>query len=288
MIRDRKFSPSKRQMQGDVLNYVGYGLILIFFGLPLVWLLSLALRSPQEIWEISVNLIPRNPTLDNFWVVFQDGKVRTYLFNSFKLVGLGTFVAFIGAAPAAYAMSRFRFQHANRILIGVLALQMISPVVIMIPLYRLLASARLVDSPWVTGLLYGALLMPFMTWVLKGFFDQIPTDLDEAALIDGCTRWQAFVRAVLPVAQPGVISALVLAVVVGWGQFAVPYILLKRNADLPFSVGILALQNQQQYTQSPLGLLAASTIIGMAPIIILFLVLQPLVVRGMIQGAVKG
>ena len=288
MAKLRQPSLKAQRRRADILNYFAYAGVLFFFGLPMVWIISLSLRIPDEIWEISTNIIPKHPTLGNFWVVLQDGNIQTYLLNSVKLVGIGTVCAFVGAAPAAYAMSRLRFRGGEVLLVGVLALQMISPVVIMIPLYRLLADLRLLDSQLVTGLIYGALLMPFMVWVLKGFIDQIPVELDEAAMIDGCTRLQAFYKVVLPVAAPGVASAIVLAVIVAWGQFAVPYILLKRNSDLPIAVGILSLQTQQQYVQSSLGLLAAATLLAMAPVTALFLVMQRFVVQGLVRGAIKG
>jgi multiple sugar transport system permease protein len=272
----------------NIYNYIVYGFLLIFFGLPLLWITLLSIRTAEEVWTIASQPIPVNPTLENFSTVLRDGKIQGYLLNSVKLVGIGTFIAFIGAAPAAYAMSRLRFRGGRLLLVSVLALQMISPLVIMIPLYRMLADLRLLDSQIITGVIYGVLGMPFMTWVLKGFFDKIPVELDEAALIDGCTRFQAFYRIILPVARPGVSSAIVLAIIVGWGRFEVPYILLKRTADLPISVGILALQGQQQYSVSTQQLLAAATLVSMAPVVILFLLMQRFVIRGLTEGALKG
>jgi multiple sugar transport system permease protein len=283
------FSGIKAQTRlHNAINYVVYLLLLIFFGLPLLWIFLLSIRTADQVWTIAVQPIPAQPTLENFGIVLRDGKIQSYLLNSVKLVGMGTLLAFLGAAPAAYALSRLRFKGGRLLLVGVLALQMISPLVIMIPLYRLLAAINLLDSPLIVGLVYGVLAMPFMTWVLKGFFDGIPMELDEAALLDGCSRFQAFYKVVLPVARPGVSSAIVLAVIVGWGRFEVPYILLKRSADLPISVGILVLQGQQQYAISTQQLLAAATLVAMAPVVGLFLLMQRYVIRGLTDGALKG
>lgn len=272
----------------NAVNYAIYLLLLIFFGLPLIWIVLLSIRTAEEVWTIAAQPIPTRPTLENFVIVLRDGKIQGYLLNSVKLVSIGTFLAFLGAAPAAYALSRLRFRGGRLLLVSVLALQMISPLVIMIPLYRMLADLRLLDSPIIVGLIYGVLAMPFMTWVLKGFFDSIPIELDEAALLDGCSRFQAFYKVVLPVARPGVSSAIVLAIIVGWGRFEVPYILLKRTADMPISVGILVLQGQQQYAISTQQLLAAATLVAMTPVVILFLLMQRYVIRGLTEGALKG
>lgn len=288
-ILSNRFGGRKaRKRRYDALNYFVYLILLMFFGMPLLWIFLLSIRTAQEVWTIAAQPIPSNPTLENFAIVLRDGKIQGYLLNSVKLVGMGTILALIGAAPAAYAMSRLRFRGSQILLVGVLALHMISPLVIMISLYRMLANLGLLDSQLITGLIYAALSMPFMTWVLKGFFDSIPTELDEAALIDGCTRFQAFYKVILPVARPGVSSAIVLAIIAGWGRFEIPYILLKRTADMPISVGILALQGQQQYATSTQQLLAAATLVSMAPVVILFLVMQRFVIRGLTQGALKG
>ena len=126
-----------------------------------------------------------------------------FLMNSALLSAIGAFGALLVAAPAAYAFSRMDFHGRKALLLGVLALQMISPLVLAFPLYRYFASLGLLDSLPATGLVYIAVLMPLATWMLKGFFDGIPRELDEAAMIDGASRFSAFVRVVLPVARSG-------------------------------------------------------------------------------------
>ena len=130
------------------------------------------------------------------------------------------------ATPAAYALSRFRFRNRNLMMIGLLAFQMISPLVIMVPLYRYMDRVGLTDSHFGAALVYIAIAAPLFTWMLKGFLDGIPQSLEDAAMIDGCTRWGAFMRVILPLSLPGLTSAFVLNAILGWSQFIVPFILL--------------------------------------------------------------
>ena len=132
------------------------------------------------------------------------------------------------ATPAAYALSRFQFRNRNLAMIGLLAFQMISPLVIMVPLYRYMDRVGMTDSLLAAGFIYIAVAAPLFTWMLKGFLDGIPQSLEEAAMIDGCTRFGAFMRVVLPLSLPGLTSAFVLNAILGWSQFIIPFILISQ------------------------------------------------------------
>src|SRR5829696_6788047 len=155
-------------------------------------------------------------------------------------------------------------KHADQ-LIGVLALQMISPLVVIIPLYRYFARLHLLDSHISTSMVYIAILVPIATWMLKGFFDGIPPALDEAAMVDGCTRFGAFLRVVLPLILPGLTSVFVLTAILAWGEFIVPYILLSKPSLLPISIGILNFQGN--YAQTSTQVVAAGGVLAMLPAI---------------------
>ena len=127
-------------------------------------------------------------------------------------------------------------------MIGLLAFQMISPLVIMVPLYRYMDRIGLTDSQFGAALIYIAISAPLFTWMLKGFLDGIPQSLEDAAMIDGCTRFGAFMRVILPLSLPGLTSAFVLNAILGWSQFIIPFILISKPALLPISVGIFNFQ----------------------------------------------
>ena len=185
------------------------------------------------------------------------------MLNSAILSAIGAFGTILVAAPAAYAFSRIDFAGRRHLLLGVLALQMISPLVLAFPLYRYFASLGLLNNLPATGLVYIAILMPLATWMLKGFFDGIPKELDEAAMIDGANRWRAFVRVVLPIARPGLTAVFVIMALLAWAEFVIPYILLTGPSHLPIAVGILNFQGT--YATNATGILAAGSVIAVLP-----------------------
>ncbi len=271
---------------GDALTYLVFLATLVFFGGPLLWVLSLSIRTSQEVYITSLRLIPETPTLENYAEVLYTAQFSVFLLNSLKLSVAGSFGAMVIAAPAAYAFSRLRFRGSSTLLLGVLGLQMISPLVVIIPLYRYYARLNLLDSHFSAAMVYIAILVPLATWMLKGFFDGIPPALDEAAMVDGCTRFGAFRRIVLPLILPGLTSAFVLTAILAWGEFIVPYILLSEPSLLPISIGILNFQGN--YAETSTNVLAAGGILAMLPAIATFVILQRFIVRALTSGAIKG
>jgi multiple sugar transport system permease protein len=274
------------QVMEDALTYLVFAFALLFFGGPLLWVLSLSIRTQQEVFITSLRLIPESPTLENYVEVLVSAQFSVFLINSLKLAVAGSLGAMVVAAPAAYAFSRLDFRGKGTLLIGVLALQMISPLVIAIPLYRYFARLNVLDSHFSTAMVYIAILVPLATWMLKGFFDGIPPALDEAAMVDGCTRFGAFRRVVLPLILPGLTSVFVLTAILAWGMFEVPYILLSEPSLLPISVGILNFQGN--YASTSPNVLAAGGVLAMLPAIATFVILQRFIVRALTSGAVKG
>ena len=277
---------SRRAFLADIATYVAYVVIFLFFAGPLLWLLSLAIRNASEVYVSEIRILPHEPTLSNFADVIGNPLFPVYLWNGLKLAVAGAFGALLFATPAAYALSRFRFRRRNLVMIGLLAFQMISPLVIMVPLYRYMDRVELTDSLVGAAIIYIAIAAPLFTWMLKGFLDGIPQSLEDAAMIDGCTRFGAFLRVVLPLSLPGLTSAFVLNAILGWSQFIIPFILLSKPELLPISVGIFNFQGT--YSQTSTQLLAAASVISIVPAIVVFLVLQRLIVGALTAGAVKG
>ena len=279
-------SRTAQRRVGDALTYLVFAAALVFFGGPLLWVLSLSIRTQQEVFITSLRVIPESPTLENYVEVLYSAQFSVFLINSLKLSVAGSVGAILVAAPAAYAFSRLDFRGNSALLISVLALQMISELVIAIPLYRYFARLNVLDSHFSTAMVYIAILVPLATWMLKGFFDGIPPALDEAAMVDGCTRFGAFRRIVLPLILPGLTSVFVLTAILAWGQFVVPYILLSEPSLLPISVGILNFQGN--YASTSPNVVAAGGILAMLPAIATFVILQRFIVRALTSGAIKG
>jgi multiple sugar transport system permease protein len=279
-------SRTAQRRVGDALTYLVFAAALVFFGGPLLWVLSLSIRTQQEVFITSLRVIPESPTLENYVEVLYSAQFSVFLINSLKLSVAGSVGAILVAAPAAYAFSRLDFRGNSALLISLLALQMISELVIAIPLYRYFARLNVLDSHLSTAMVYIAILVPLATWMLKGFFDGIPPALDEAAMVDGCTRFGAFRRIVLPLILPGLTSVFVLTAILAWGQFVVPYILLSEPSLLPISVGILNFQGN--YASTSPNVVAAGGVLAMLPAIATFVILQRFIVRALTAGAIKG
>jgi multiple sugar transport system permease protein len=277
---------SRRALIGDIGTYVAYAFILLFFAGPLLWIISLSIRNAGEVYVSDIHLLPREPTLRNYFAVFNNQLFPLYLWNGLKLAVAGALGAMLFATPAAYALSRFRFRNRNLIMIGLLAFQMISPLVIMVPLYRYMDRVQLTDSLIGAAIVYIAIAAPLFTWMLKGFLDGIPQSLEDAAMIDGCTRFGAFLRVVLPLCLPGLTSAFVLNAILGWSQFIIPFILISKPQSMPIAVGIFNFQGT--YNQTSTQLLAAASVMSIVPAVVVFLVLQRFIVGALMGGAVKG
>ena len=277
---------TRRDIIADVATYLAYFLIFLFFIGPLLWLVSLSIRTRAEVFISEIRLIPEVPTIDNYVNVLRTPQFPVYLWNGLKLAVMGAVGAMIVATPAAYAFSRFSFRSREMLMIALLAFQMISPLVIMVPLYRYMDRLGLTESHLGAALVYTAVAAPLFTWILKGFLDGIPKTLEEAAMIDGCSRAGAFLRVVLPLSLPGLASAFVLNAILGWSQFVVPFILLSRPSLLPIAVGIFNFQGS--YTASSTQLVAAASVLSIVPAIAVFLLLQRFIIGALMAGAVKG
>lgn len=266
--------------------YMSYGIIVLFFVFPLFWVLSLSLKSIPQLFASPPVLFPTKPQFENYLYVIQNTSILRYLMNSFIIVLSTIVLVLLIAIPAAYAFSRMKFRYKNFTLLAILIFQMISPVVVAIPLYRFFVQFDLLNNYASLIAVYVAVELPIATWFLRGYFETIPIELDEAATIDGCSRLQVVRKILLPVCGPGIASVTILVGVQSWSQFVVPFILLDDNALYPVSMGLVDLQSTTESITT--HYLAAASMIGIIPVIIVFILLQRYIVGALTGGAVKG
>ncbi|TNY33734.1 carbohydrate ABC transporter permease [Pelagovum pacificum] len=271
---------------GDILTYVALLLVALFFLGPFAWLVSLSLRTPAEVYRGSAAFIPDEPTLANFAQILSDGAFATYLWNGVKLSVAGAALATLTAAPAAWAFARLRFKGQGALLWAILAVQMVSPLIILIPLYRYLDRLGLLESHTAVIAVYAAIGIPLTVWLLRAAFERIPVELEEAARLDGNSRLEVMALITLPLAAPSMAAAFVLNVVMNWGQFLVPFVLLTADQKWPISVAIYRFAGST--SASTTQLLAAACLIALVPAIVVFLALQRLLTQALTAGAVKG
>ena len=266
--------------------YASYALIILVFLGPMLWVLSISFKTVPELFYIPPKLLPETVSLENYRVVLTRANIFTNLINSTKIVS-GTIIGtLILAIPGAFAFSRMRFRGRNFFQFSLLIFQMLSPLIVAIPLYKYFSRMGLINNLWSLTLVYIALVLPFATWALKGYMDTIPISMDEAGLIDGCSRLQVLIMIIMPVIVPGIISVLILIFVRSWSQFIIPFILVSDPRKFPVAVGLVNLQSNSDSITT--HYLAAACIIGIIPTVIIFVILQRYIVSAMTAGAVKG
>ncbi len=259
--------------------------IVLFFVSPLLWTFSMSLKTIPELFSRQILLWPSVPQWKNYATVFQTTMILQYMKNSAIIVSTSIVLVLLISIPAAFALSRYRFGGKRTFLFFVLVFQMLSPVVIVIPLYRLFMSLGIYNRLWSLIVVYSASSAPFTVWYLKGYFDTIPKGLDEAARIDGASPLRTLLSVHIPVAVPGIASTAILLAVQTWSHFVFPSILLDDKKLLPISVGLLELQSSSEAIT--VHYLAASSIIGVLPILVCFIVFQKFIVSALTQGAIK-
>lgn len=275
----------KKELYRNILLYTIFALVVIFFLFPVLWALSLSFRSLKDVFKYPPHLIPSHFTFENYTTIFNTSLIKTYLMNSSIYVLFTAIGTIILSIPAAYAFSRMQNKARGPLLITILAFQMISPLIIAIPIYGYFQQFHLLNNYFGVIIAYIAIQLPFTTWLMKGYFDSIPVSIEEAAMIDGCTRFQSLTRVVLPLSLPGLATALIFIVIQSWGQFLIPFILLSNSRLFPITLGLY----QYQVSESiHTNFIAAASIISIIPAILIFLILQKFIVKSLTRGAVKG
>ncbi|TBL79084.1 carbohydrate ABC transporter permease [Paenibacillus thalictri] len=266
--------------------YIGYALIFAFFAFPIFWVFSLSLKSVQEMFQTPPLWFSKHPHFENYTFVIKNMSILQYLGNSFRIVACTVVLTLLIALPAAYGLSRFKFRMKKYTLLAILIFQMISPVIIAVPLYRLFVELGMINSFAGLVAVYVAIEIPFATWFLKGYLDTLPHELDEAAIVDGCSRLATLRKVLLPVAMPGIASITILIAVASWSQFVLPFILLDDKSVFPLSLGLVQLKNSSDAVTT--HYVAAASSLGILPVIVLFVLMQRFIVGALTNGAVKG
>ncbi|ANY84089.1 ABC transporter permease (plasmid) [Microvirga ossetica] len=258
------------------------------FLFPLFSVVSLSMKTADEVFAWPPALLPESLNFATYRYVLQETLVGRMLWNSAQMTFFSVIGAIVISAPAAYAFSRFQFRMHKPLLLLLLVYQMISTLVVAIPLYRYFESLNLLDSHLGVILVYITVEIPFTIWLLKGFFDSIPQSIDEAATLDGANRFQILTRILLPLAKPGLAAAVIFNAIAAWSQFIVPYLLLSKPEILPISIGILNFAPGQSEGEVTIPYLAAASILALLPAVLVLVVLQRFIVQALTGGAVKG
>ena len=263
--------------------------MLLYTAVPMIWMLITSLKSGFAAMQFPPQWWPKEPTLANYQKLLdpQNSVGQDFLrffWNSIYVFVLTTLLAVAVAVPAAYAFSRFSFPGRKFLFFSVLLRNMFPAVIFLVPLFILMRWLGLVNTHGSLILTYLTFGLPLAIWLLKGFFDNIPIQLEQAARIDGATRFQAFFLIVAPLSVPGIIATAIYSFIGAWNEYIYAATFLTKNEQLTLPVGIQRFfsENTSDYP----GLMAASFMMSV-PVVVLFLLLQRYFVRALTEGAVK-
>jgi multiple sugar transport system permease protein len=259
--------------------------IVVFCIFPLIWTLLTSLKPEADIVTATLQYVPQHVTLSNYVTLWQQSGFPTLVANSVVVTSTTGLICLTIGTLAAYSFSRYRFRGRGKLLIFYLVIRMFPVVLMIIPLFVMMRNLGLLDSRFGLALAYTTFLLPLCIWMLKGFFDAIPLELEEAARIDGCTRLGALVRIVLPLARSGLVTTAVFVAIVAWNEFLFAMMMTTSQGSRTWPVGLQLMVGEFQL---PWGPLSAGGILSIIPIIIFFALVQQSLIRGLTAGAVKG
>ncbi|QEX22644.1 binding-protein-dependent transport systems inner membrane component [Hypericibacter adhaerens] len=254
-----------------------------FFLFPIYWMAASSLKTENDVatypplWSFT-------PSLHSYRQLFEEMSALDALVNSCLIVGMATGLAMIAGTLAAYAMARFDIKGKNFLAFEVLSIRMLPPIVSVIPLFIIAKQLGIFDTPWLLIAAYTLSGLPFVVWVMRVFIQEIPQSIEEAALIDGCSRYQAFWRVTLPLLLPGLAATMVIVFMFAWNEFLLASILTSREAK---TLPVIA-ANAIKPKAISFGLASAAGVLMSLPVVVLVLMMQRYLVRGLTLGAVKG
>ncbi|MEU3832559.1 carbohydrate ABC transporter permease [Streptomyces microflavus] len=274
---DRK----KSRLHFDIIG-LGIAAVMIF---PVYWLVISALRPNREIRSYNQTLWPTSITFDNFVRATEMPNFATAIQSSLIVAVTAVVGGMVIATLAALAIGRFRFFGRKALILVMILVQMLPPTAMLIPIYAQLNAMGGIDEYWGLIVVYLVSTLPFATIMIRGFVVNIPVELEESAMVDGCTRFQAFRRVIFPLLAPGLAAASIFALVNAWNEYLFAYILINDNSKYTLNVWLMTFTTERGTDYG--ALMAASTMIAL-PVVVFFMIIQKKMAAGLTSGAVKG
>lgn len=275
----------KHVLERVFLRWLPLLVLLAFVMIPLLWTLSLSFKFSSDVVSERFSVLPNPFTLSNYTGAWLSGRISQYFTNSVVVSLCAVAVVSILVLFNGYALSRFKFRGKQAFMVVMLMTQMLPRIIIISPLYLLMRDLGLVDKFLSVILVEIASAIPFQTLLMKGFIGGVPKEIDEAAMIDGCTRMQTLFHVIMPVIVPGIVTVISFAFINCWNEYLLPYTFLSTGSKFPISVGLRYMITQTTINYSGL---AAGAVIALLPPLCLFGYVQRYLVSGMSAGALKG
>ena len=276
---------SNKKIISRVFLYLVVIIICMITLYPYFVTICTALKSRAEIFSTSGTVFPIHAIWSNLTDVWSKAPMSSYMLNSILIAGGSTLLAMLCGIPAAYALSRMKFKGQTAFLGFVIVSQMFAPVVLLIGIYKVMMSLHLTNS--IVGLIFinAAFNQAFAIWLLRGTFMSISSEMEQAATIDGCNRVQALIKILLPVAAPGIVTALIFVFINAWNEYTVALTLISTDTFKPLTVGINIFNG---YNMIEWQYLFAASLYAIVPVVVLFIGIEKNLVGGLTSGGVKG
>ncbi len=258
-----------------------FTLLMVF---PVYWLFATSMKADVDMYKIPPLWFP-NPTLNNYQQAFAMRPLWQYVINSIVITTVTTVISVLVGSMAGYGFSRFKFKGSGWLMMGILATRMIPPITLVFPLFIVMRNLHLLDTYLSLILAYTTFNTPFAIFLMYGFFENVPQELEEAAVIDGCSRMAAFYRIILPISLPGVISTSIMCILLAWKDFLWALRFTYSPASQTIPVGITTYISNVGIAWGPVTAVGSLSVI---PLLIFSLIVQKYMVKGLMAGAVKG
>ena len=264
------------------MRYLAATLITALFLFPVYWLFIISFKTPDEIFHFPPVWYPKSLQLSNYYVLFKDGDALT-VWNSLVLAGVSTAIAMVLGTLAAYSLVRFKTGGEN-LAMWIISQRMMPPIAIVFPVFLLYVYLHWVDTYVGLILLYTAFSLPYVIWMMRGYIEDIPIELEESAFVDGLTRWQTLWKVVFPMARSGLFATAVFTFIFAWNEFLFALVLTKTEV-VTYTVQVTHYFGGQANFWAKI---AAMSVLGTIPVFFTVAAMQRYLVRGISMGAVKG
>jgi ABC-type glycerol-3-phosphate transport system permease component len=274
----------KKMIRRYVIGIIAIVVIAVV-GFPLLWMALSSLKPSTEFFTSPPTIFPQNISFEWYLNAFSNATVVQYFINSFIVASGTTIIVIIMATLGAYSLTRFHYRGRKAITMAVLSAYCIPPIMLLIPLYRIVASLHQNDSLFGVIIGHTTVTFPFAIWLLISFFRNIPREIDEAALINGASDFVVFSQIIMPLSLPGVLSTGILVFILSWNEYLLSSVLISQDSMKTLTVG---LANYISSTEINWGVLMALGTATTVPIVLMFTAIQKYFIEGMTAGAVKG
>ncbi len=251
---------------------------------PILNVFSISLRPGDKLLSTSLEIIPPDATFDSYIKLFTETDFLRWVLNSSFISFVVTITGVSLASTAGYALSRYKFIGRKSAMLGIMTTQMFPATMLLLPMYIMLMKLGLLNSYLGIVIVYSSTALPFCVWQMKGYYDTIPFSLEEAARIDGCTRWQAFYKIILPLASPALVITALFSFMSAWSEYIVAAQILQDTKLYTLPIGLKSFQSN---LTTEWGLYAAASLIVSIPVVVLFIILSRWLVSGLTLGSVK-